>query len=161
MKNQLMILFCTGFLAAALSVGAVAAEYSDEERYAAAYALVSASDGDGLSEKMTETMVEAQLQQNPALIPYRRVYTEFLEEVVGHESLRAEIAELYLDYYTVEEMRTLTTFYNSPTGKKLLAVTPDLTGQLLQLVQLRIQDNLPRLQQLIRVEAEKLAMGQE
>ncbi|KUJ83054.1 hypothetical protein AVO43_10960 [Microbulbifer sp. ZGT114] len=156
-----MMLACTGLLTSALATGAVSAEYSDEERYAAAYALVAAADGEGLSEKMTETMVETQLQRNPALIPYRRVYTEFLEEVVGHDSLRAEIAELYLDYYSVEEMRTLTTFYNSPTGKKLLAVTPDLTGQLLQLVQLRIQDNLPRLQELIGVEAERLAMGQE
>ncbi|AOS96425.1 hypothetical protein AUP74_00959 [Microbulbifer aggregans] len=161
MRRLFVTAVIASLLGTAMSAKLLAAEYSDEERFAAAYALVAASDGEDLSEKMTNTMVENQLQQNPALIPYRRVYTEFLQEVVGHETLREEIAELYLDYYTVEEMRTLTAFYKSPTGKKMLQVTPELTGQLMQVVQFRIQENLPRLQELIRVEAERLAMKQE
>ena len=45
------------------------------------------------------------------------------------DDMIAQMVPMYAETYTLDEIRQLTAFYNSPVGKKTLAVTPTLMGR--------------------------------
>lgn len=51
------------------------------------------------------------------------------------DGLYREIADIYLDVYSEEEINKILAFYNSPTGQKMLEKTPDITERSMQLGQ--------------------------
>ncbi|TDK45982.1 DUF2059 domain-containing protein [Algoriphagus formosus] len=76
------------------------------------------------------------MKQNPAFsssVP-ADFWDEFKAEITSDE-LIAEVAEVYKKYYTEEEMLQLIEFYSSPIGKKTLEITPQLSGETMQIGQ--------------------------
>jgi hypothetical protein len=54
--------------------------------------------------------------------------------------------------YTVEELDALSDFYETPLGQKTLTAMPELTAKMSQIIISRVQEALPRLQELIAEE---------
>lgn len=45
------------------------------------------------------------------------------------DEINSEVAEMYMEKFTHEEIRQILEFYNSPIGKKMSAATPEITAR--------------------------------
>jgi hypothetical protein len=61
------------------------------------------------------------------------------------DDILAEMVPLYASSYSVDEIHQLSTFYQSPVGQKMLATTPKLMGQMMEITN-RVM--IPRMQKL-------------
>jgi len=61
---------------------------------------------------------------------FRLLYKKVFAEVYPKEFWVEVISKVYSDFFTIEEIRSLISFYKTPTGKKTLYVYPSLTKEL-------------------------------
>ncbi len=113
----------------------------------------------GMEESMKQSMsqiIDVQLQQNPALVPFREVMLKFLNKHMSWESLKPELLVIYTEAFTAEELREINAFYATETGKKTIEMMPVLMGKGAQIGMNRVQDNMQELQSLIEEESARL-----
>ena len=122
--------------------------------------LLETSNTKYMMEQAVEQMLQLQLQQNPALTPYREIMMKFINKHMSYNSLKPELIELYAESFTAQELRDLTAFYQTPTGQKAIQKMPELMSKGGQIGAMRIQSNIPELQQMIKQEAERLQLLQ-
>ena len=101
-------------------------------------------------------MLDAEMAANPAMLPYKSVFQAFFEKYIGYEVIKDEMVELYAQSFTVKELKDLNRFYKTKTGKKTIEIFPQLFAEGASMSQRRIQENLPELQDMIRLEALRL-----
>lgn len=71
-------------------------------------------------------------------------YTDKLMEKLDYSNLVVEVAyTVYDKYYTLEEIRELTTFYKSSVGQKSLEMMTPIMTDTMQLVQARLLPKIP------------------
>ncbi|MBQ4480796.1 MAG: DUF2059 domain-containing protein [Victivallales bacterium] len=75
--------------------------------------------------KMEEQFKDAQEQIELRLVEEygeaeQEVVEDFVHRYVSYEALKEKMAENYLSYFTIEDLKKMETFYRSPTGKKWL-----------------------------------------
>lgn len=107
-----------------------------------------------------EQMLQVQLQQNPALTPYKDIMMKFIDKHMSYRSLKPELVKLYAETFSTEELKDLTEFYQTPTGKKAIEKMPEIMAKGSQLGAMRIQSNITELQEMIKQEAERLKLLQ-
>ncbi len=152
--NQLVHIATT--LTLATSLGLFSASAWSDPHQDAAYELVDVLDFDTLMAATIDTMLELELKNQPALVPYKTVMKQFLQRHMGGASLRDEFAALYMRSFTQSELTELARFYRTPTGQKALQVTPVLMAEAGALGQQRVMDNADELKQMIQQEALRL-----
>ena len=64
-----------------------------------------------------------------------KVFSDTLRDPQMMEELFAETAPLYARHFTVAEIKQMAAFYKTPVGKKMLAVTPQIMGESMQISQ--------------------------
>lgn len=77
-------------------------------------------------EQSIATMLELQMQQNPALKPYQATMLAFFEKHMSYESLKPDLVVLYKDMFTEQELKELNLFYATAVGQKAIKVMPEL-----------------------------------
>ena len=107
-------------------------------------------------EQSMSQMLDIQLQQNPALAPYKGVMMEFLNENMSYESLKPELIKMYSEEFTSSELREIIAFYSTDVGKKSIEKMPTLMMQGGQLGATRVQENIGDLQAMIQAESERI-----
>ena len=122
----------------------------------AAYELFDSVDMKGTLDATMEKMMQLQLQQNPALLPYRGVMQSFLRKYLSYESLRDELAKIYSEEFSEGELHEITQFYKTQTGQKALKKIPLLTEKGAQLGMSRVQGHLPEFKAMIEAEAKRI-----
>lgn len=70
----------------------------------------------------------------------------FTEEFTS-ESYLPDVAQLYVDVFTHEELQAMLDFYRSPLGEKILARTPELMQQSMRIVERQMAAIAPRLEE--------------
>ena len=90
-----------------------------------------------------------QLQQSPQLEPHRQALDDFLQKHIGWNSMKDEIAAMYMEMFTEKELNEMNTFYMTPTGQRVITDVPQLVQRRNQLAMQRMQDNIGELQKLI------------
>jgi hypothetical protein len=82
------------------------------------------------SDKLADQMLAAMMPQLKQLAPNlpNSFWTRFIEKINTDDLLYACIAA-YSKHYTHDEIKQLIAFYESPLGKKVVAVTPLLTQE--------------------------------
>ena len=65
-------------------------------------------------------------------------------------ALRPEFVQAYSQAFTETELKDLTAFYQTPTGKKLVATEPEISGRLSKLSQEKAMSIMPRVVQHLR-----------
>ena len=80
-------------------------------------------------EQSMSQMLDIQLQQNPALAPYKGVMMEFLNENMSYESLKPELIKMYSEEFTSSELREINAFYSTDVGIKSIEKMPTLMMQ--------------------------------
>jgi hypothetical protein len=106
--------------------------------------------------KSIDRMLDVQLQQQPALAPYKQVLLGFLEKYMSYESLKADLVEIYAGAFTEGELRNINDFYKTETGQKAIKVMPELMARGAQLGMQRVQANSAELQDMLKAEAERI-----
>ena len=107
-------------------------------------------------EQSIEQMLQIQVQQNPALIPYQGVMLQFFSKHMSYESLKPQMIDLYAEVFTASELKDINSFYATPTGKKTLKEMPELLTRGAQIGAQRVQDNIQELQNMIQAESERM-----
>ena len=107
-------------------------------------------------EQSMSQMLDIQLQQNPALAPYKGVMMEFLNENMSYESLKPDLIKIYSEEFTASELREMIAFYSTDVGKKSIEKMPTLMAQGGQLAATRVQENIGDLEARILAESERI-----
>ena len=107
-------------------------------------------------EQSMSQMLDIQLQQNPALAPYKGVMMEFLNKNMSYESLKPDLVKMYSEEFTSSELREINAFYSTDVGKKSIEKMPKLMMQGGQLGATRVQENINDLQAMIQAESERI-----
>ena len=101
---------------------------------------------DSLLSQSVDKMLEMQVQQNPALVPYQAKMKTFLNKYMSWASLKDDMAKLYMAEFSESEINELTKFYQTPLGKKTVQKMPALMAKGAEIGQKRVQEHLPELQ---------------
>ena len=101
--------------------------------------------------------LDAQMQTNPALGPFQDVVRSFLDTYMGYDSLRDDLAALYMETFTEKELRQIVAFYRTPVGRKTVASMPVLMARGAELGQERLKAHLDELQQMIARRIQELS----
>jgi hypothetical protein len=64
-----------------------------------------------------------------------KVFSETLRDPQMMDELIAETAPLYARHFSVAEIKQMAAFYKTPVGKKMLALTPQIMGESMQISQ--------------------------
>ena len=88
----------------------------------------------------------AEYEDTPAAKPMR----EFFNKYLSFDSLKADLAKLYLESFSVEEIKQLTAFYQTELGKKVVSQMPVLTQKSMLLGQQRVMEHMDELEAAIR-----------
>jgi hypothetical protein len=112
-------------------------------------------------EQSIEQMLKVQLQQQPSLGPYKEVMLKFLKKHMSFESLKGDIATIYMEEFTEPELNEIMAFYETPTGRKTLEKMPRLMMKGAQLGITRVQQNIVELQEMIKAESERIKKLQD
>ena len=71
-------------------------------------------------------MFELKIQRNPDLSSFRDIITKWVKKHYTWENLSPAMIKVAMDTFTETELREMTAFYLTPTGRKLLEKNPVL-----------------------------------
>ena len=123
----------------------------------AAEALLAVVYPPGAFDKLVDQMLDTQLKQRPEAAAIEPEMRAFFSKYMSWNSLKGDMVEIYGRTFTEPELREITKFYQTPTGRKMSAVLPQLMQSGMEIGQKRVQEHLPELQEAIKakMEAEK------
>jgi len=148
-------------LALAVALLSSQLSFADAASSAQAEALLSKLNMKTAMEKSMNSLIDLQVQQQPALGPYREVMKSFFRKYMSYESLKPDMVKIYADAFTAQELKEINAFYDTDTGRKTLEMMPTLMGQGGQLGARRVQENMEELRQMIEAESQRLQAAQD
>ena len=122
----------------------------------AAEALLAATNMEKVLTDATNVTLTAQISANPTLVPFEGTMREFLGKYMGYQALKPDLVKLYADAFTESELKELTAFYNTPTGKKAINSMGDLMAKGAALGQQKVMEHQDELIQMIQKRAAEL-----
>lgn len=160
MLNRILACLLLAFIAATPVAFSTPARADDASHLKAAQDLLASTDMNAMLQQSLDRILAVQIQAMPQLAPYKDTLRAFLTKYMSWDAMKDDITKLYVDNFTEEELKDITAFYQTPTGKKALAVMPELMSKGAQLGQQRVQQHMPELQQMI-ADAVKAKKAQE
>lgn len=128
----------------------------DKSHMVAALELLESMQVEITFEKTIESAVDLQVKQNPSIAPYRKVLLEFFSKYMSWDSLKDEMARIYVDAFTIQELKELTAFYKTPVGRKAALLVPQLMTKGGEMGMKRVQEHMPELQLMIAEEHKRI-----
>lgn len=147
---------CALFLLPALSFGQDADVEYAESHLAAAVEMLEASGARATMEASMDATIDAQLAQAPQLAQFEDIMREFFGKYMSWDQLADDMARLQANAYTEDELRALTAFYQTPLGRKVRAVTPQLTAQGAAIGQRAVSEHMPEFQAALMARMQEL-----
>ena len=95
------------------------------------------------------------IQANEAFKGIEGKIKDFYKKYIGWDSVKKDLAKLYSKYYTPEELKDITAFYKTKTGKKVLATMGKLSYEGQMLTQKRLRPHLNELKKILDDAVEK------
>ena len=129
--------------------------YSESE-YGLCYEMFDAMKMEQQFQKSIDLMLELQMKSNPMLQMFRPEMESFFRRCASYQALKRELAQIYLDAFTADDIREFIRFYRSPAGRKLSEKNPELTIKAADLGQKMVKDNLPELQKILQEKMQKM-----
>ena len=153
MKLKTLIISTIAAISLAISLNAAAVS---DSHYAAAKELMKTMEMGKLLNESIDQMLDLQLQQNPGLQPYRKVFKEFLSKYMSEEAIVEDLVVVYTEIFTEAELKDIAAFYQTPTGKKTLKYQVELYQRGAEIGQQKVQEHLPELEEMIREETARI-----
>ncbi|SFZ98439.1 hypothetical protein MNB_SV-5-1286 [hydrothermal vent metagenome] len=107
-------------------------------------------------EGMIKRITQMQIQASPQLKAIEPTIEAFFTKYMGWDAQRGDIAALYAKNYTVEELKELNKFYQTPLGQKTVQIMPQLAAASAQIGQSRMMEHMPEMKAMIESELKKL-----
>lgn len=123
------------FLLAALVWMSFGAQAQSAEYKAAVKKLMAVSGGDAVMKMIPEqmlSMIEQQAPNLPASVK-SEIKSMFSDEAVAE--LMDKMAPIYQKYYTEKDLKDMIAFYDTPLGKKMATVQPQLSKESMTVAQ--------------------------
>ena len=142
MKKYLILtlLFCSIF-----SINA-----NDKRDTTIVYELFTTMEMDTTYQQTIEKILDVQTKQNPAIARLKETMLKFFEKHMGWESMKVDMAKIYMNNFSDSELKELIAFYKTPIGKKAAILVPTLASEGAAIGQERVQKNMAELQQMIQ-----------
>ncbi|MGB5474070.1 MAG: DUF2059 domain-containing protein [Gammaproteobacteria bacterium] len=131
-------------LAAALTCPALQAAEPDSHRQAVETLFQLTHMEQKISESVA-SVAQLQVRQDPGLASKQDVLMAFLEKYIGWDAIRDDLARMYMQTFSEDELKVMNAFYITPTGQKVITIVPQLVQQRNQLAMQRLQDNIGEL----------------
>jgi hypothetical protein len=107
-------------------------------------------------EGMIKRITQMQIDARPELEAIKPAIEAFFTKFMGWEAQKGDIAALYAKNYTVEELKKLNTFYQSPLGQKTVQIMPQLAAASAKIGQSRMMQHMPEMKAMIETELKKI-----
>ena len=96
-----------------------------------------------------EKTIEAQIQQNPEIAPLKDIMIKFFDKYMGWESVKKDIAKIYMKNFTDDEIKELIAFYKTPIGQKVATLVPIVGVEAAMIGEQRVEEHKAELTQMI------------
>ena len=96
-----------------------------------------------------QTVTQLQIRQEPALADKQEILTAFLEKYIGWNAIKDDLAAMYLQTFTEEELKAMNAFYITPTGQKVITIVPQLVQERNRLAMQRLQEHIGELREAV------------
>jgi uncharacterized protein len=136
-------------LALLCAAAAPALAQPSQDRIAAAHDLLEAAGQQAIMEGAMEVMLQAQLESNPELREFEPVLREFFSRYLNWNLLRDGYARIYAERFTTQELREITAFFRTPTGRKMALETPAMMQEGGRLGEQAVENNIAELQRML------------
>jgi len=107
-------------------------------------------------EQSISQMLDLQLQQNAALVPYKEVLLKFFKKHMSYESLKPSLLKMYAETFKASELHQINLFYTTDVGKKTIEKMPVLMAQGAKIGASRVQENMDELRAMVAAELERI-----
>lgn len=142
MKKFLMLIA----VVVAISFSVVQAQTTEKtSHYKAAEDYMLALDMEKTTNEGIDQMIDMQIKTNPALAEKRDAFKKFMQKHMSWSSLKEDYLKIYMSEFTEAELKDMTAFYRTPTGKKVAAKQNVIMMKSSQLGQDRMQANMQEL----------------
>lgn len=140
MKKTVLTLVCTTLT----FFGAPTKEHKEE-----AFKFMDELNFKKLMSDSVENSVKTLIHTNPKLEKHKEKLKGFYEKCVSYDAIKDDLAEMYANDFTAEELKEMTAFYHSKLGKKMLEKTPSLMQKSMQFGQERVSKNMDELNKIL------------
>lgn len=165
------------WLATALPVASAQDTGGRSPELAAAVELLALMDMETMVAGMQEQlhgMMRSQMQEqldassaNADCPAVRRVVDAFagdtarlIGQSLSGDAFVAEVAQVYVDVFTLEEIEAVADFYRTPVGRKMLERMPELMGRSMEISQRMVADMMPGIESLVGRFTDKIATAE-
>jgi hypothetical protein len=107
-------------------------------------------------DQMTEMMLAQELQNSPELVAFERILRDFFQKYLSYESSKSDLAKLYSEEFSKEELIILNEFYSTEVGQKAVKAIPRLMEKSTEMANKRVQENFAEFGQMVEEEIEKM-----
>lgn len=153
----------------ALAQDAPAPEAPSPSHLAAAHELLEVIGGQAMMQDMMTTTMSMVMGQNPEMELFADIIETWFAEAMDWQAMAPRMAAIYAETYTEAEMKELTAFFRTPTGRKSLEKTPELMERGALLGNEMVDAHAPELErriaerigQMDELDLEGLGLGEE
>lgn len=146
----------TAFVAMALFATTASADPTSHRQ--AVEDLLVAMHTESVMQRSLDTVLDMQVQANPAVAPFRATMAAFFRKYMGWEAIKQDYIALYMEAFTEAEVKDLIKFYGTKTGKKSAVKVPELMAKGAEIGQRQVQAHMPELLKMLE-EAAKANQG--
>ena len=100
-------------------------------------------------DESVDSVLQLQLRQNPQLEKHSKEMRKFFTKYIGWDALKVDLAAMYMETFTEDELKAINNFYITPAGQKVINSLPQLVQKRNQLSMQRLQQNIGELQKII------------
>ncbi|HEU0013297.1 MAG TPA: DUF2059 domain-containing protein [Longimicrobium sp.] len=152
-----MKIICVPLAAAALLLAAAAPAAAQPElpadEVAAARDVLEAMSTRTMFPRVLDGLMSLQEADEELPPRVRKMIRDFMEEHFTWEKLEPEFIRMYVDIYTLDELRGLAAFYRTPLGRRVVETMPELSRRSQQVGMDAVNEFLPRLMEAVMGEA--------
>ncbi|QHL89090.1 DUF2059 domain-containing protein [Nibribacter ruber] len=142
--------FFWGLLLLLVTASGSAMAQTQSSHYKAAETLLLTMDTPKTIDTNLQQMLTMQMEQMPAMKEAEIEVRSFFAKYMSWDAIKEDMVKLYMEEFTEKELKDMTAFFKTPTGKKLAAKQSTLTMRSAQLGQSKIQPHLMELEQILR-----------
>lgn len=100
-------------------------------------------------DESVDSVMQLQLRQNPQLAQHSKEMRAFFTKYIGWDALKSDLAAMYMETFSEDELKAINDFYITPAGQKVINALPRLVQQRNQLAMQRLQQNIGELQKIV------------
>jgi len=108
------------------------------------------------SENVYKNTLKITLDNQPTLKNVRSEVDQFVEKYLSYDEIKNDLAKIYKNHFTMEEIETFIKFYSTPTGQKFIKLQSTIVEEAQMISQSIIQKHMAELQQMIEKKFLKL-----